>query len=76
MQVIFTKYYGPTNTKGSRIKAWTSGGKVMWFEYYDVGCSHENAAKILKDEMKWESKMCGGHTKDGMVFVFADDIVI
>lgn len=76
MQTISTKYYGPTNTKGSRIKATTSSGITKWFSY-DYGLegkeNHIEAARALKDALYWTGDMIGGDTKDGLVFVFSDN---
>ncbi len=77
METIHTKYYGPTNYNGARIKAQTSGGEIkIWFSYdysLNVHDNHCAAAKQLKEKMDWQGEMVGGDTKDGLVFVFADD---
>jgi hypothetical protein len=48
MQAIQTKYLGPTNTKGSRIKAWCERGSVTvdYDQYSGVG-AHDKAMKAL-----------------------------
>ncbi len=79
MQTIETKYYGATTHKGARIKAWTSGGFVKWFSYnheLNAANNHCAAAKAIKDELEWRGKMHGGHTKNGMVFVWDNDYSI
>jgi len=75
MQTITTKYLGPTNTKGSRIKASCEGGSITVSLDYGVEIEQDymKAAKALKDKMNWSGEMIGGHTKDGMVFVFVND---
>ncbi len=73
MQTITTKFYGPTNHKGARIKAETTSGVKLWQSWdYALNTSqnHEHAAKALKDKMQWKGKMEGGYTLSGMVFVF------
>lgn len=73
MQTITTKYHGPTNTKGARISATTTGGKRIYipFDYeHDDTHNHAAAAQALRDEQNWAGEMVGGHTKTGMVWVF------
>jgi len=75
MQVIQTKYLGPTNTKGSRIKAYTEAHSVTVSYDYALNSedNHMAAAKVLKDKLRWNSKMIGGHTEKGIVFMFEKD---
>jgi len=76
MQTIETRYLGPTNYKGARIKAKQSGGPAsvtMSRDYsLDIDDSHMQAAMMLMEKLGWGGTMYGGHTKAGMVFVFAD----
>jgi hypothetical protein len=83
MIAIHTKYIGPTNTKGSRIKAYTSTGFTATVPY-DYITNHEKAhfeavkALVAKHKLDWDiSKMCYGDSADGKgyVFCFADSIV-
>ena len=75
MQTITTKYHGPTDTRGSRIKATASGSKL--FMYYGIDNSksieenHRDAAQALADGHGWKGRMIGGDTKAGKVWVFA-----
>lgn len=75
MQTITVKYLGPTNTKGTRIKASCEGGSVTVSRDYsaEVEQDYMRAAKALKDKMGWSGDMVGGHTRDGMVFVFVTE---
>jgi hypothetical protein len=72
-QAIETKYIGPTNTKGSRIKASAAAGSVTL--PYDYAISpeknHKKAAFALLLEMGWDGKFAqGANVKgDGYVFV-------
>lgn len=72
MQTITTKYIGPSNTKGSRIKASCEAKSIIRSK--DCSLSTDNAhivvAQELKDAMGWQGVMIGGHTKEGMIFVF------
>jgi len=79
MQTIETKYYGPTNYKGSRIKAMTSSGIKLWTGYdYELTISenHLRAAKLLKEKLLWDKDMVGGDTNTGMIFVFTNEDII
>jgi hypothetical protein len=81
MIAIQTKYLQVTNTKGSRIKAWTSNGQSVTVSY-DHAFSHELVhfqavkALIAKHKLDWDlSDMRYGGTEDGYVFCFAHSIV-
>lgn len=78
---IRTKYYGPTNTKGSRIKAMAEAGKHIGettsvFTTYDCALdsydNHERAAKRLCEKLEWEGTFTSGSLNNdgGMVFVY------
>jgi hypothetical protein len=72
MQIITTKYLGPTDTKGSRIKA-SGGGKSVTI-YYDYGVTdeelHASAVAALNKKLNWSGDLIAGHTDTGMVWVF------
>lgn len=78
MQTINTKYIGPTNTKGSRIKATHSGKSLSVTLSYDYGLNadenHLQAAKVLRDKLGWKNQFYGGSNQsgDGYVFVIPD----
>ncbi len=47
---VFTKYLGPTNHRGGRVKATAQSGRsvtVAWDHALDVGPNHEAAARVL-----------------------------
>jgi hypothetical protein len=74
-QVIETKYLGPTNTKGSRITAWTESHRIT-IPYpnaaQNVDDAHLIAATVLLDEeLHWNVReLWHGVCKDGRhVFV-------
>lgn len=82
MIAIQTKYCGPTNTRGSRIKAWTCNGHKVYVPY-----QHElsgealyfQAAKALIEKYKldWDtSNICYGGTENGYVFCFGESVVV
>ena len=64
MQTILTKYLGPTNTKGSRIKAMTSGPKPVSIIHdwqYALGNeeNYRQAAHTLAKKLGWRGKWIG-----------------
>ena len=79
MKAILTKIIPCTNTKPTRIKAYTEGGNsitLSWGECTEQGLnnglSHLYAAKKLAEKMKWSTNLLGGGTPTGYAFVFAD----
>ena len=75
MKAITTKYLGPTNFRGSRIKAYAEGGNTITISYpYELSgqAVHEKAAVALCEKMKWPGELIGGATDKGYVFVFKD----
>jgi len=76
MKAIETKYYGPTNTRGSRIVASDSDGNRVSIPYpHELSgeACHWKAADTLRVKMGWAGKMIGGGTKAGYCFVFVTD---
>ena len=55
-QAIVTKFLGPTNSRGSRVKAVCEAGQVAlaWDDALDMTENHEAAAKALCDRLGWE----------------------
>lgn len=52
--VILTKYLGPTNTRGSRVKATSGGGKsvvIAWDDELHIDENHAAAAAALAAEL-------------------------
>lgn len=75
MKAIITKYIGPSNCRGSRIKATDTEHNQITISYDDSLNSdqaHMKAAIALCGKMKWPANLIGGGVKDGYVFVFAD----
>lgn len=75
-QAIVTKYFGPTNTRGARIKATSGGGINVTIPYaHDLSneAAHSQAAVALCQKLKWwPCKLLQGSLKSGYAFVFAD----
>ena len=67
-QAIMTRYIGPSNSRGSRIKATAWGGSVT-VAYNDADNSEKNharAAQALCAKMGWhQTGWVGGGTPDG-----------
>ena len=55
MQAIVTKYLGPTNTRGARIKATAQAGAtyLSWDYALDTSANHRAAAIALANKFKW-----------------------
>jgi hypothetical protein len=81
MIAIQTKYLGPTNSRGSRIKAWTASGFSATISYpYELSYEkcHFQAVKALieKHNLDWNlDNMRYGGTENGYVFCFDHSIV-
>jgi hypothetical protein len=72
-QAIETKYFPPTNSRGSRIKVSAQAGSI--FVPWDPGLSEEDnyaaAARAYAKKMGWTGKLVGGSLRSGdKVFVF------
>lgn len=71
-QAIVTKYLGPTNFKGSRIKATSASGKSITVGYkseLSSEANHKAAARALCVKLEWPIYLSGATTKDGYVFI-------
>ena len=57
MQAIKTKYLGPTETKGSRVKASCAAGSwtMSWDHGLTIAQNHAEAAKSLIKKLGWGS---------------------
>ena len=76
MKAIQTKYLSPTNTRGSRIKAfdWSGNSIIIEFDYaLDALEANFKAAMAFIDKMGWNwtrDKISYGVIKSGHVFCF------
>lgn len=72
MQVITTKYLGPTNTRESRIKATSSSGLSVTIPLdhsMSMTGRHTKAALALARNMGWTGELhLVGDTKEGYVY--------
>jgi hypothetical protein len=71
MIAILTKYLGPTNTRGSRIKAYTDRHSITVSHDYalDGEGVHRKAAQALMDKMGWPNELISGGVAGGYAFV-------
>jgi len=72
-QAIVTKYFGPTNSKGSRVKATCDAGSVTVGWDYALGDSgnYDAAAIKLAKKFGWTGSMLRGTLPSGdRVYVF------
>lgn len=74
MQTIITKYIGPTNFKGARVKATSTSGKsitVSWNHEMNADGNHRAAMIELLNRLDWKVKQYarGNLTGGAMVWV-------
>ena len=75
-QAISTRYIGPTNFRGSRIKATSGGGlsiTLHWDYAFNSENNHATAAYALADKYGWAGQWFGGATADGYAWVCVAD---
>lgn len=71
-QAIETKYLGPTNFRGSRVKATSGSGltlTVEWNHEFNSDVNHRDAAVALCKKLGWPIDLIGGSTVKGFCFV-------
>jgi hypothetical protein len=84
MQAITTKFLGPTNFRGARIRASCEAMTITVETDHglDAEENHQRAARLLIEKLGWfhdeargdrYGRWFGGGTKDGYVFVCAVD---
>jgi hypothetical protein len=76
MKAITTKYFGPTNTRGSKFKAFDCDKNSVTLSYdYSLNSegNHRKAAIALAEKMNWHGTLMGGHIDKGMVWVFVEN---
>jgi len=73
MQAIQTRYFGPTNSRGARIKATAAAGSVTISYPYELSGqeTHHAAAQALAAKFNWPGDLIGGQLANGdYAFVF------
>jgi hypothetical protein len=75
MQAIVTKFLGPSNTRGSRIKARAAAGSITipYNHSLNSQANHVAAASALAEKLGWNGFWISGGlpSEDGDVFVLA-----
>lgn len=74
-QAIETRYFGPTNFRGSRVKATAQAGSVTlsWDDALSVDENHVAAARALASKYGWSGRYAGGALVNGRGYVFVTD---
>jgi hypothetical protein len=75
-QSINTRYIGPTNYRGSRVKARSSSGlsiTIGWADELDSTANHTQAARALAVKLGWSGLWIGGAGADGKGYVYVVD---
>jgi len=62
MQAILTKYLGPTDHHGARVKAVCDAGALTlsWDDALDTTANHDAAAAALARKLGWDVRLAGG----------------
>ena len=71
-QAIVTKFHGPTDCQGARVRATTGAGSitVSWDYALGIEANHRAAALALASRYGWPLDMVGGGLpRSGYVFV-------
>src|SRR3954468_11850529 len=75
-QAIQTKFLGPTNSRGSRVKASAAAGSVtiVWDHRLNPEQNHRAAAEMFANRMNWTGAWAAGTLPSGdMVFVNTEE---
>jgi hypothetical protein len=74
-QAIQTKFLGPTNSRGSRVKAFAAPGSVTisWDHRLNPEQNHRAAAEMFANRMSWTGQWIAGTLPSGdMVFTLVE----
>lgn len=71
-QAIVTKYFGPTNFRGARVKASAQAGSITisWDHALNADENHTAAAKAFAEKMKWDGAWSGGALPSGSGYCY------
>ena len=74
-QAIQTKYFGPSNVRGARVKAFAHAGSLTleWDHALNPEQNHCAVAQAFARKLGWDGVWSGGGTKDGYCFVQASE---
>ena len=79
MRAIVTKYIGPSNVKGPRVKAIEIYGKYVmssWRDEWDTDRNHREACRDLCQRLGWKGHMVTGYIKGACVHTFVVEPVL
>lgn len=67
MQAITTKFIGPTNHRGARVRARCEARTIYVYWEHGLGVeeNHRRAAEILAKQLGWKGCWVGGSLPDG-----------
>lgn len=76
-QAITTKFLGPTNTRGARVKAFACKARpsitIPWEHALSSEENHRFAAQLLADKLNWTGTLQAGAITAGFIaHVFVD----
>lgn len=78
-QAIQTKYLGPTNYRGARIRATAQSGSVTipYPHELNITDAHDRAALALVAKNEWWGRWARGGSPDGrgLVYVWVEDLL-
>jgi len=71
-QSIVTTFYGPTNTRGSRVKATSDAGSVWMNWKHELNCSenHQQSDLALAKKLGWRGTWVGGSLPKNAGYAF------
>ena len=71
-QAIVTKYLGPSNHRGARVKATAQAGSITlpWDDARDVDENHAASVMALAAKYNWGTAWIGGGSPDGTSYVW------
>lgn len=65
MQAIQTKFLGPTDHRGARVKAWCDAGSLTlaWNDALDTYDNHKAACRALATRLEWWGDWVSGSAR-------------
>ena len=71
-QAIQTKWLGPTNTRGSRVRAWCNARSLTigWDHSLNIEGNHQAAAMAVAKLLGWDGEWFGGALPNEQGYAF------
>ena len=75
-QALETKFYGPTNTRGARVRVKSQAFTrfVSWDHALNPQANHRAAAEAVAAEWGWDGPWLGGANADSNGYVFVREV--